>query len=291
MSFQEKELNFPSVGQGWGIVGLALVSILVFSPVMLLDDVLGKGISLFLYYALSMGGVFFVAHFMRKSRTGIRRYDFSLSSLKMMALVSVSIIAIQVGIVSPLANLLPMSDSFKQIFIELGNQKGVFPFLTIVVAAPILEELIFRGIILDGFLRRYSPVKSIVLSSFLFGIVHFNPWQFIAAFLIGLLAGWVYYKTRKLSLTIIIHVVNNLVAFVGGYFQDAEEAMSESFIESYGGVTNMILIIVGGILASVVCVYLLKKQFETIKVDKWQNSVSNSDGVANSVVDVGVDGK
>ncbi|MDY0199897.1 MAG: type II CAAX endopeptidase family protein [Tenuifilaceae bacterium] len=292
MTFQEKEFNYPGVGQSWGIIGIAVFLMLVFGPVkFVLDNLLGEEPSILIYYLLSMGTTFVIAHSMKKSRTGIRNYDFSLSSLKIMALVSVSLIAIQTGVILPLGNVIPMPEYFKQLFIELSNQKGVFSFITIVIAAPILEELIFRGIILDGFLRRYSPVKSIVLSSFLFGIVHFNPWQFIAAFFIGLLAGWVYYKTRKLSLTIIIHAVNNLVAFAGGYFQDAEEAMNESFIESYGGVTNMVLIIVGGILASVACVYLLKKQFEAIKIDKWQDSVSNNDGIANPVVDEGIVGE
>ena len=285
MSFQEKELNYPSVGQSWGIIGLALISMLVFAPVLLLEKMVGKELVFFLYYVLSMGAVFLLAHFNRKSRLGVGKYDFSISNLKLVALVSVAIIAIQIGIVSPLANLLPMPDAFKQMFIEFGNQKGIFAFLSIVVAAPILEELIFRGIILDGFLRRYSPVKSVVLSSFLFGIVHFNPWQFIAAFLIGLFAGWVYYKTRKLSLAIIIHAVNNLIAYLFGYFQDAEEAMSESFVESYGGITNMVLIIAGGVLVSVACVYLLKKQFAIITNDKRQGTNDDAVGVTNSVVD------
>lgn len=292
MTFQEKEFNYPGVGQSWGIIGIAVFLMLVFGPVkFVLDNLLGEEPSILIYYLLSMGTTFVIAHSMKKSRTGIRNYDFSLSSLKIMALVSVSLIAIQTGIILPLGNVIPMPEYFKQLFIELSNQKGVFSFITIVIAAPILEELIFRGIILDGFLRRYSPVKSIVLSSFLFGIVHFNPWQFIAAFFIGLLAGWVYYKTRKLSLTIIIHAVNNLVAFLSGYVQDAEKAMNESLVESYGGLTNTILIISGAIIVAIVSVFLLKKQFVNLKINEWQDTTGDANVLLNSAVGEGVDNK
>src|SRR5690606_30966839 len=92
----------------------------------------------------------------------------------------------------------------------------------IVIAAPILEEVIMRGIILDGLLKRYSPVRSILFSSFLFGLLHLNPWQMVSAMVIGIFAGWVYYRTRSLALPILIHATNNLSAFSMGYImQDA----------------------------------------------------------------------
>ena len=85
--------------------------------------------------------------------------------MKIMALVSISIIAIQTGITQPIVNSLPMPEFMQKIFLEFANQKGVFSLLAIVIAAPIIEELIFRGIILNGLLQKYSQVKSIILSS------------------------------------------------------------------------------------------------------------------------------
>src|SRR3546814_4375464 len=110
------------------------------------------------------------------------------------------------------------------------------------------------------------PVKSISLSSILFGIVHLNPWQFFSALIIGLFSGWVYYRTRKLSLSILIHLVNNLFAFVGGmYFMDSETMMSKSQLELYDGITNFILITVGAILVSVIGIFLLRMEFSVLK--------------------------
>ncbi len=197
---------------------------------LILNDILGKELSFLVYYLLAMGVPFLIVHSIRRKRTGIKKYDFSLSSIKIMALVSISAIAIQAGIISPIVSALPMPESIQKLFIEFAKQNGVFSFISVVIAAPILEELIFRGIILNGLLKRYSPVKSIILSSILFGLVHLNPWQFIGALIIGVFSGWVYYKTKKLSLSILIHFANNLLAFVGMYFTDAEAMMTEPLL-------------------------------------------------------------
>jgi membrane protease YdiL (CAAX protease family) len=153
----------------------------------------------------------------------------------------------------------------RQIFIEFGNQKGIFSAITIIIAAPILEELVFRGIILDGLLKKYSPIKSILVSSILFGVVHFNPWQFIAAFIIGCFSGWVYYKTRKLTPSIIIHFANNLVAFIAIYSTDMESYLNKSMIEIYGGLFTMIVTILGAMLVAIACIYFLHLEFKNIK--------------------------
>ncbi len=270
---EKKETYYPNVAQSWGIVGIAILSMLVFGPVnIVLNDLMGKDISLFVYYLLAIGIPFKIAHAIRSKRTGIGNYNFSLGSFKVMVLIFVSVIGIQMGIISPVVNSLPMPEFMQKIFLELASQNGVFSFITVVIAAPLFEELIFRGIILDGLLRRYSPVKSIIISSVLFGIVHLNPWQFIGALIFGLFSGWVYYRTGKLTLSILIHFVNNLVAFAGMYFIDAETMMYKSQTELYGGLTNLIMVTVGAIIISFVGIFMLRKEFDSSKTKMWQYS-------------------
>ena len=145
---ENKKIYYPSIGQSWGIVGIVILAMLLFSPVnMILNKVLGEEISFLVYYLLAMGVPFGIAHLIRNKRTGINTYNFSLSSFKIMAFVSISIIAIQTGIISPIVNSLPMPEFMQKIFLEFANQNGVFSFIAIVIAAPIIEELIFRGII------------------------------------------------------------------------------------------------------------------------------------------------
>ncbi len=226
---------YPSHAQSWGIVGIAILAMLVFIPAQsYLNNLFGNDAGLFLYYALAMGAVFIFAHFLRKKETGQSSYNFELASPKVIGLVAVTIIALHLGLLVPLANSIPMPDVFREIFMQLFSNSGFFTFLSVVIVAPVIEEIIFRGIILDGLLKRYSPQKSIIISSLLFGIVHLNPWQFAGAFLIGIFIGWVYYKTGKLTLAILIHFVNNLIGFIPVYFADSDMLQEVPTRELYG---------------------------------------------------------
>jgi membrane protease YdiL (CAAX protease family) len=203
---KERGISYPNIKQSWGIVGICILSMILFSPVSILLNIFtGKEISFLIYYLLSMGATFWIAHLKRRKWTDVDEYNFAFSSAKIAMLVSLAVIAIQLGIVSPVVSLIPMPEFMKDIVLEFAMRNGIFSFIAIVIAAPVLEELIFRGIILNGLLKRYSPLKSIVISSILFGVVHLNPWQFVAAFVIGIFSGWVYYKTKKLTLCILIH--------------------------------------------------------------------------------------
>ena len=272
MIIEKVKRNYRNVSQSWGIIGIMLLMSLLFSPVtLLLPHIAGKEFSFLAYYVLSTGASFFVFHRRRKERTGFNSYDISLGTPKIIGLVAIAVIAIQAGLSTPISSLIPMPEFMKEIFIEFASQKGIFSFMSIVIAAPILEELIFRGIILDGLLRKYSPVKSILISSLLFGIIHLNPWQFVGAMIIGIFMGWVYYKTGKLILTIIIHFTNNLAAFLSMNDADPQTEFNKSLPEFYGGYMNLILITAGAILIAVVCIYQLKKEFQKIELKTWQH--------------------
>jgi membrane protease YdiL (CAAX protease family) len=115
-------------------------------------------------------------------------------------------------VTEPLSSWLPMPDYIKEIFEKILNNSG-WAFATTVVAAPILEEFILRGVIERGLLRHTTPARAILWSSFFFAVIHLNPWQAIGAFIAGLFLGWIYWKTRSLTACIFIHAVNNGTAY------------------------------------------------------------------------------
>ncbi|WP_017414923.1 CPBP family intramembrane glutamic endopeptidase [Clostridium tunisiense] len=84
-------------------------------------------------------------------------------------------------------------------------------FFSLTITAPIFEEVISRGIILELFLKRYNDFAAIVLSAFIFGLIHMNIPQFINAFLVGLILGYIYLRTRSLALCILGHFINNFI--------------------------------------------------------------------------------
>lgn len=111
-------------------------------------------------------------------------------------------------VAEPLSSWMGVPEFLKQLFEQITDNK-IAGFITVVIFAPLFEEFLCRGIILRGLLRYKSPISAIVLSALMFGIMHLNPWQAIPATLVGILMGWIYWKTGSLWLTIFIHFVNN----------------------------------------------------------------------------------
>lgn len=87
-------------------------------------------------------------------------------------------------------------------------------FLLTAIFAPVFEEWLCRGMVLRGLLTKMKPAWAIVVSALFFALIHMNPWQALNAFGIGLVMGYVYYKTGSLWLTMLIHFVNNGTAVV-----------------------------------------------------------------------------
>lgn len=93
--------------------------------------------------------------------------------------------------------------------------KDRWGYLVIGLLAPLAEELVFRGAILRALLQwKRNPWIGIVISALLFALIHMNPVQMPHAFLIGILLGWMYYRTDSIIPGIVYHWVNNTVAYV-----------------------------------------------------------------------------
>jgi membrane protease YdiL (CAAX protease family) len=90
-----------------------------------------------------------------------------------------------------------------------GSQNVFSSFFTLVVVAAVTEELLFRGLILRGFLQNYSVHKAIAVSALLFGAFHLNPWQFTGAVVLGGVFAWWFVKTRSLLPCLFGHALNN----------------------------------------------------------------------------------
>ena len=89
-------------------------------------------------------------------------------------------------------------------------------YLVIGLLAPLSEEIVMRGAILRELLRssRLTPWGAITLSAVFFALIHMNPVQMPHAFLIGLLLGWMYWRTGSILPGVAYHWANNSIAFV-----------------------------------------------------------------------------
>lgn len=112
--------------------------------------------------------------------------------------------------------LIPAPPWFMELFSRLfENEYGIYgTALKVVIIAPLIEELIFRGIIMHGFMRNYSAFTAILVSALFFALFHLNPWQFPATFLLGMLLGWLMVITRNILACIAGHAINNLLVLL-----------------------------------------------------------------------------
>ena len=95
----------------------------------------------------------------------------------------------------------------------LGTPWG---YLIIGLLAPLSEELVMRGAILKELLKseKFSTWTAITISALMFALIHMNPVQMPHAFLIGLLLGWMYWRTGSILPGMAYHWANNSIAFV-----------------------------------------------------------------------------
>lgn len=100
---------------------------------------------------------------------------------------------------------------------EVQAPEGVFAtaifILSHVVLAPVLEELIFRSLILER-LRRYGDVFAVVTSALLFMLLHASLSSFAYAFVSGIIFGFLAVYTGSFLCPLIIHAVNNLISVI-----------------------------------------------------------------------------
>jgi membrane protease YdiL (CAAX protease family) len=89
-------------------------------------------------------------------------------------------------------------------------------FITVLLVAPIVEEMLFRGIILEGLARHYKLTTAVLTSSILFALVHLPAGVIVAVniFLLALFLAWVRLKSGSLMLCVICHATFNAIPFV-----------------------------------------------------------------------------
>ncbi len=96
-------------------------------------------------------------------------------------------------------------------FTEIINSR--IGYVVIGILAPLTEEVVFRGAVLRKLLTITRPAWAVALSALLFAVVHGNLAQGCHALIIGVLLGWLYVRTRSIVPCVVVHWVNNTIAF------------------------------------------------------------------------------
>lgn len=232
-----------SILRAFGLLVLFVLISIIFAPVVwfLRDYTTGESLQVLYYLLTGIPVVAFFAHTKKNiyQTRGISQKLFSFKPvrLKIAICTVISGLGILFCIVFPLSDLIPMPDFLNDFDIGVGW----LSFCLMVFIAPIVEEIMYRGVILDCLLFRYTPVVSILISSIIFGLAHLNPWQFIAGLIVGSMSGYLYIKYRNLTLNIILHSSINLIGYLSLYFF-GEYTRYTDIYKVFSNIPTMILV-------------------------------------------------
>jgi len=196
----------------------------------------------------------------KKRYFGLDRQTWSFKSPLKMILLCIALVVSYNILFDLFSTYVPLPNLFSDTFADLST--SILGILIVVFIGPVLEELLFRGTFIPLFLRNMEPWKAILLSALIFGIIHGNPVQVINAFFIGLLLGWLYYKTASLIPVILIHILNNgFSMFLMKYFADVDS------VKELVGPASYRYWVLGGALLFMICLLFIFK----IKEVDWKS--------------------
>jgi membrane protease YdiL (CAAX protease family) len=208
------ENAYPRISQAIGLIVVAMVLTVVFHiPVWigtrphteirpLAEEIVQSlALGLVIWYGFGRTG--------RSFRDVFPLQPFRVALLLPIVLILLGVILLAAEINAALQVVWPKPESMKEATQGLLGGSVWVTFLAMVVLAPVTEEFLFRGVILQGFLRNYTRRKAILVSALLFALFHLNPWQFPVAFLLGVVLGWWMTVTRSLLPCLFGHALGN----------------------------------------------------------------------------------
>jgi membrane protease YdiL (CAAX protease family) len=160
--------------------------------------------------AMVLSGIAMIWHLIHFKYVKFNLKSFSEVSVKTIGL-SIPLIVAGMLFINLCSEFIGLPDLMQDTFRAMS--RNVFGIISITIMAPLVEELLFRGAIQGYMLRKgIKPLHAILIASAIFGIVHMNPIQIPFAFAIGLIFGWLYYRTGSVVPGIIGHFINNSIA-------------------------------------------------------------------------------
>lgn len=99
---------------------------------------------------------------------------------------------------------------------DLAFNSGVWTVLglSVLVAAPVCEELFFRGFVFRAIQQHWGAGAGIVVSGLIFGSIHLEPSVIAPFWAVGMLLAWIYHRSGSLWTTIAAHAIFNGIGFV-----------------------------------------------------------------------------
>lgn len=279
------------------ILALFLPS-LVSSVIALIVGVEKLSNNMWLYYTvLALMQIVFFAIFYGYNKIGkynikkCSKINFNLNYKQILVIILIALVS--VFSFSPLVNL--FQAVLKQMGFGAGSSEGVNKFLTsfgglvlnIVVVGilpAICEELVFRGVILNGF-SKYKKWGMVMLSATMFMIMHMSINQSIYQLFLGIVLALVVIETGSIISSMILHMTNNIVILLSNYIYNINgiTPVGEYKFTVWNCIYPILIAIVG-VIAVILLIKLLRyftkqknlKTNQIINDNETQSQIDNS---------------
>ncbi|HEY4187204.1 MAG TPA: ABC transporter permease subunit/CPBP intramembrane protease [Polyangia bacterium] len=141
-------------------------------------------------------------------------------------------------------------DSIRHLIHPPGESRSLaLSLFALAVTPAVCEESLFRGAILQGLRRQFSVPVSCVLTGILFGVMHGDVWRFVPTSLLGMLLSWVALSSGSIIPSMLVHVLNNGVLIVLGYYGLDEAGEKMSLRGDLMVLAAALLLLLGGVAA------------------------------------------
>ncbi|WP_448907554.1 CPBP family intramembrane glutamic endopeptidase [Hoylesella shahii] len=155
-----------------------------------------------------LGVVFVGLVYWLNKRNGVELSGYYTCDLRYLWFTAGIVVVIETLIVIPFATLFPSpTEEVADVWLCIGA----------IFIGPVIEETMFRGVLLRGLLTRYSATTSVLCSSLLFGLIHVRLFQVVPAVVLGLLFSLVFLRTKSLLHCVLLHMVSNLLVLLSTY--------------------------------------------------------------------------
>ena len=171
----------------------------------------------------------------------------------------------------------PMVNQVEEMIMDMSLWAVI---VSAVILAPIMEELIFRKLVLDR-LAGYGPAVAMVVSALVFGLAHGNFYQFFYAFLLGLIFAYIYLRTGKVRYSMMLHMMVNFCGSVIPILllRVADENEVAAILASVTQLTFMGVFMLGGLILFICKWKEIKAYVHGNTVRGWRRYLITSPGM------------